>query len=635
MSDEIIRIEITDSDIDEVELLFGNVKFDTQRRNILKYMNSVDIQAYPGAGKTTVLVAKLAILVKKWPYRNKGICVLSHTNSARNEIELRLGNTDIGKSLLSYPHFIGTVHSFFDNFAGSIWLKSNNYPITLIDDEVVLNRRDSKLGWGTRKYFECKNLSYNNCGSQSFPVISINIGCRNNTTSYRDLYNTIEQSFELGYFTFDEILYISKYAIEEYEWLPSALQERFPFFFIDEEQDMSKLQWLLVKTCFPAMSSSICQFFGDANQAIYNSYGSEANNIFPMGEPLRISDSHRFGDSIAKLVDPLGIVIPGLTGGASLFKQLDNKHAIFLFDDAKDVLPAYAEYLLSCFSDEVINGELPCYAVGMVHNNDKRQIDKKKYPIGVGAYYSSYDPDVSKATYTPRLFIDFFYIGKKLFNQTGDYYSLVEKIAEGIRKYIRVKTDIQISSFGGAYYSLINLVNDEKKKYFRKDFCKLLNFQIDTKEMWNSVVDYVQAFMNSYYGINSFDENYFKWFNNVSSSEMDIALNHNMKNVYIYEKGGRKVSVYISSIHTVKGRTHLATLVLDTFWYDRNIKSILPWLIKKPMKKPGKRDFARLKCHYVALTRARGLICIAALKKSIANSDVDMLKGVGWNIIEL
>ena len=95
MIDALSSIEITDADIEEIERLFGDVKFDDERRQILKHMESTDIQAFPGSGKTTVLVAKLAILAKKWPYTDKGICVLSHTNVARDEIEGRIGNTDI------------------------------------------------------------------------------------------------------------------------------------------------------------------------------------------------------------------------------------------------------------------------------------------------------------------------------------------------------------------------------------------------------------------------------------------------------------------------------------------------------------------------------------------------------------
>ena len=55
------NLVITDQDIDEIEKLLGNVKFDDQRREIIKCMDTKDIQAFPGSGKTTVLISKLAI----------------------------------------------------------------------------------------------------------------------------------------------------------------------------------------------------------------------------------------------------------------------------------------------------------------------------------------------------------------------------------------------------------------------------------------------------------------------------------------------------------------------------------------------------------------------------------------------
>lgn len=91
------QIQITDEDVAWIESILG-FQFDDDRIKILKNLESRDVQAFPGSGKTTILVAKLAILAKKWPYVNSGICVLSHTNVAREEIEDRLGNTDIGKN---------------------------------------------------------------------------------------------------------------------------------------------------------------------------------------------------------------------------------------------------------------------------------------------------------------------------------------------------------------------------------------------------------------------------------------------------------------------------------------------------------------------------------------------------------
>lgn len=102
-----------------------------------------------------------------------------------------------------------------------------------------------------------------------------------------------------------------------------------------------------------------------------------------------------------------------------------------------------------------------------------------------------------------------------------------------------------------------------------------------------------------------------------------------------YHEGSRKVQIKLSSIHAVKGRTHLATLVLDTYWYKRNLKSIMPWLCNIASKSPSERDAKRLKCHYVAITRAKGLICLAAPKSSISDKDKTNLIKAGWNITEL
>src|SRR5689334_16403560 len=81
---------------------------------VLKFHGQLDVAACPGSGKTTLLVAKLAIMARKWPSRHRGLCVLSHTNVARNEIADRLGQA--GHTLLKYPHFIGTIHGFVNEF---------------------------------------------------------------------------------------------------------------------------------------------------------------------------------------------------------------------------------------------------------------------------------------------------------------------------------------------------------------------------------------------------------------------------------------------------------------------------------------------------------------------------------------
>ena len=48
-------LEITSQDIEWITSAIGNnIKFDESRIEIIKNMKSVDIQAFPGSGKTTI-----------------------------------------------------------------------------------------------------------------------------------------------------------------------------------------------------------------------------------------------------------------------------------------------------------------------------------------------------------------------------------------------------------------------------------------------------------------------------------------------------------------------------------------------------------------------------------------------------
>lgn len=86
-------INITDEYIDRVQqiLLRQGDNFDEERRTVIKCIESKDVQACPGSGKTTALLAKLLIISSQLPLEgNKGICVLTHTNVAIDEIRSKM-----------------------------------------------------------------------------------------------------------------------------------------------------------------------------------------------------------------------------------------------------------------------------------------------------------------------------------------------------------------------------------------------------------------------------------------------------------------------------------------------------------------------------------------------------------------
>ena len=117
-------------------LLKGKKPFDSTKVNIIKEGSSCYVQACPGSGKTTTLLAKLIILANKMPLpEGKGICVLTHTNVAIDEIKAKLGTkADV---LFRYPNFFGTIQTFLHKYVTAAALHYfYGSQITYVDDEM-------------------------------------------------------------------------------------------------------------------------------------------------------------------------------------------------------------------------------------------------------------------------------------------------------------------------------------------------------------------------------------------------------------------------------------------------------------------------------------------------------------------
>lgn len=102
--------------------------------------------------------------------------------------------------------------------------------------------------------------------------------------------------------------------------------------------------------------------------------------------------------------------------------------------------------------------------------------------------------------------------------------------------------------------------------------------------------------------------------------------------------------IRLSSIHAVKGETHTATLVLDSFFHRHHLSELKPWLLgeraggsivkKAKTVMEGARMLGRLKLHYVAMTRPTHLLCLAMRKDSFAAAELAVLQGRAWTIVD-
>lgn len=99
-------------------LLKDKKPFDDTRLNIIKEDRSCYVQACPGSGKTTALLAKLIILANRLPMTDgKGVCVLTHTNVAIDEIKAKIGSK--ANVLFNYPNFFGTIQTFLHKYVAA------------------------------------------------------------------------------------------------------------------------------------------------------------------------------------------------------------------------------------------------------------------------------------------------------------------------------------------------------------------------------------------------------------------------------------------------------------------------------------------------------------------------------------
>jgi len=632
------------------------------RLSILKSGQSLDVEACPGSGKTTLLVAKLAILARNWNEQRRGICVLSHTNVARREIERCLGSTAEGRKLLSYPHYVGTIHGFFNQFLATPWLRSLGYPASVFDDRQCEQHRRRLLALAQytalRNYVTPREATPRvrvvaawHVASPDFLIVKdddqpefVDQG----GVAARQLTSLAKTCAQDGYHRYEEVFMWSHDLLDKQPEVATIVRQRFPMLFIDEVQDNNESQSALIHRVFvEGAGVGLRQRYGDSNQAIYGHQDEKGatSDVFPQDAIRRdVPNSHRFGQSVATLANPFGLVPHGLIGlGPPTHKvQTDtaSQHAIFLFSDetVTRVLESYAVYLQETFTEqELANGLFT--AVGAVHRGDAED----HAPRFVRHYWDQYDHELTASEPKPSTFFQYVAAGRKATAELGEAHQAVEKIAEGIlrlvrtgarsarlsvraRKHRQIVTELDRNAeLRGRYISLVAALVDESVGL---DVAKW-------EHEWRDVVVAVGEFLANT-RFNAGDIAAFLIWPAPEISGEHVRRTRRSDNFFRYPSDDPKVQIRVGSIHSVKGETHTATLVLDTYFHDHHLQALKPWLLGQKVGKgrEGVRLQARLKQHYVAMTRPTHLLCLA-MKDTFSQVETVTLKQRGWRVARI
>jgi DNA helicase II / ATP-dependent DNA helicase PcrA len=639
---------------------FSGAEGTDRRLEILKSKETLDIEACPGSGKTTLLVAKLAILARNWTDRCRGICVLSHTNVARREVEKRLGKTSEGKRLLSYPHFIGTIHAFVNEYLALPWLRSLGYPVKVIDNNhceqhrrrlLKLKQFSALASYVNPKEAKGYNVVSKWClSSPEFDVLKENGTCEFKDArkpAARQLHALGKKCLEDGYYRYDEMFIWAHNILDQVPEVKNAIRTRFPLFFIDEVQDNSELQSALLFRLFMEGDDPVVrQRYGDANQAIYQNsaqFEGATTDQFPDNAIRRdLPNSHRFGQEIGNLANPLALEPQCLVGCGPCNEvftvNTTGKNTIFLFDvqTVQCVIIAYARYLLELFSEHELQiGTFT--AIGGVHRDSGQE---GKLPRSVCHYWPEYDYELTATEPRPRTFGQYVMAGRKLAHDTGEMHYVVEKIAEGILRLASIfNPQADLGNRRRKHRYILELLAEKpelKQVYFNLVTEIAVEEGNPTAEKWHEWAKALMDIAEVIVGLctNTEDANEFMKWSVLTCTTQPMLQSRQRDNIFRYPVENPKLQIRVGSIHSVKGETHTATLLLDTFFYEHHLATLKPWLLREKSGKgnEGKRNLSRLKQHYVAMTRPSHLLCLAMREDVFTIEELTILKNAPWRV---
>ena len=243
-----------------------------EQLSFLEAEGRVIVRACPGSGKTYSVATKLLSYLDKWDRYHQGVAVLSFTNVASEEIHKKECSLNKGIGKLDYPHYIGTVDSFINEFIvlryGYLKTHDKVRPLIALSDNWKIPYRYwrtecyrngcvdniEKFQWGIdNKFYKDKEIV--RCElhgkSQLLPCQQYKVMLMKKNIIFQN-----------------EVASFAYRLLKEYPMIATAIVERFPVIIIDEAQDTSEEQMAVFDLLTEAGIKSIF-LVGDPDQAIY------------------------------------------------------------------------------------------------------------------------------------------------------------------------------------------------------------------------------------------------------------------------------------------------------------------------------------------------------------------------------
>jgi hypothetical protein len=445
-----------------------------------------------------------------------------------------------------------------------------------------------------------------------------------------------ERMSQQGMFRYQDMAALAGWYLKKHPMIADLLQERFLMVFFDEMQDTIVEQWCLLDALFP--ERSVVQRFGDDRQAIYHSTADNMTGAyFPRGTALPMKKSFRLSPSIARLSQCVCADNPPeeLAGDT---RKADRRHMVLVFkrDRIQEVLPDFCRLV----AREICTGlnETQVKAVGA---NSKAKEEANKFPSAISDYWPSFVPRHQRAQ--ARLTCLSAHLDQA---QTG----MITTISTGEGRTLLLKACARMLRLQGVTdrsrpLSPSTMVRQLREKcpvgYRRLNTLLAITCQTLLRGEKQNLGEFAEEARVAlgHFNAESWNPDVDQFIRNTSGeANVQQALQNQSlanDNVFRYQCETGPVSVKVDTIHSVKGETLCAVLVLETIFYEHDLRMLIDKGYLKgqlPNAKPRRRLAEHLKRIYVAMTRPTDLLCLAVLDEHIKDGDLQALEKLGWAI---
>lgn len=654
----------------EALLLPSGFYFDDERVRFIRNMDSGDLLAVPGSGKTTALRAKLYCMAQNLPLHDeRGILAISHTNVAVEELRNKLQSHC--PQLFEYPNFVGTIQDFVDTFlALPYYIQQYQQRVDIIDADryeqacvVWMNKLGAESAYlsGRLRYGkDFRQIRFGldengerylrqgiNGGKVEIPIAPkwVREGTVAEQTAKMERFlNRIKDTImKYGVLHFEDCYYLAEKYIHECPKIINILRKRFAYVFVDEAQDMQDHQLSIIDKCFNCDTVTL-QRIGDPNQTIFDGFSIE--NAWTGRNPSYINNSLRLSTEVASIVDHL-VIDRGDNGeggarfvvnGVNVLEASIKPHLLLYTWDTKGNLKKKFREIIQRYNlQESADGKKYGFHI-IGWNADK--LNKRDYRH-LEDIFPEFNRKLLRINALPETLSEVIQQEKHLGSFQESRNSLLDSLLTVIRKAgLRANDGRQYNR--SKILALIGEKEEDTQICFQEELLEGAKILSSGKwaEAYTAWKRLLTKWINDFWGIEP-NEQINVFYGDAFIPKLDEQD--------IREDEGEVIPLTIGTVHSVKGMTHCATMYVETSYNNKyesqyvidikttgrgpnKVTTVTSPLLKHDLEVSGKNAAMAKRMLYVGFSRPTHLLCYATEKSLWSEELLRLMEQSGWVI---